>query len=185
MYEGKRLFISVGALQAQGVRDQLRTGYTVIAYEPEKAAFERYQEIKDDNFVCHNKAVSDFEGRAILRVSAGASTILDTSSNELYPESYEVDVVTLDSVLDPIKSVHVLYLNCEGSEIAIIMGTSLDNLAKCRRIHVEFHGLGHYPRLCIADEAIRACVRRLGQRFKIKDRHTYHPYYEFLRKGQS
>ena len=180
MYEGRRLFISVGALQVQGVKNKLRSGFTVIAYEPEKIAFMKYQEIKDSHFVCHDKAVCDFEGRMTLWIDGGNSTILDTRSNDSFQDSYEVDVVTLDSVLKPVKSVHGLYLNCEGSEIPIIMGTSLDNFVKCRRIYVEFHKF--VKRLRITDEIIEACVQKLGQQFTIKDKHTYHPYYEFLRK---
>jgi len=181
MYEGKRVFLSVGALQVPGIKDQLKNGYTVVAYEPEKEAFARYRTVEHKNFFPINKAVSDFNGKVTLQADGGNSSILDTPDKTWIKETYEVEVVSLESVLRKIKKVQVLHLNCEGAEIPILMNTSLDLLERCKRIYVEFHTFR--KNLCIADEEVQTCVKRLGQRFKVKDKHTYHPYYEFLGKA--
>ena len=173
MYEGKRVYLSIGALCPVGIKDILQKGFTVVAYEPEKKAFAKYQEIEHPNLFIFNKAVSDFNGQTTLY----DCTILPQDTFENHAS---VEVVSLDSDLDPIKKVHILHLNCEGSEIPIIMNSSLDNFAKCKRIWVEFHQF--VSRLRITDKMVQECVARLGQRFKVKDQHTYHPDYEFLKK---
>ena len=173
MYEGKRIYLSIGALDVAGIKDRLDKGFTVVAYEPEEKAYVKYQSVKHQNLFIFNKAVSDFDGQTVLY----DCTIL---SQESFGRRSDVEVVSLDSVLDPIKEVHVLHLNCEGSEIPILMNTKMKNLVKCKRIRVEFHKF--VPRFCITDETVQACVQRLGQRFKAKDQHTYHPDYVFLEK---
>lgn len=174
MYEGKRVYLSIGALDVAGIKCRLKSGYTVVAYEPEEKAFARYQEIEHQkNLLIFNKAVSDFNGKTTLY----DYTIL---SQKNFENCREIEVVSLDSILNSIKKVHILHLNCEGAEIPIIMGTSLDNFEKCTRIWVEFHQfVSHF---CITDEMVQACVERLGQRFKVKNQYTYHPDYKFLGK---
>lgn len=173
MYEGKRVYLSIGALSVVGINGRLKAGYTVVAYEPDEKAFAKYQEIESSNLFIFNKAVSDFNGQTTLY----NYTILPQKNFE---SSREIEVVSLDSVLSPIKKVQTLHLNCEGAEIPIIMGTSLDNFEKCTRIWVEFHKF--VSNFNITDEMVQACVERLGQRFHVKDQKTYHPDYVFLGK---
>lgn len=180
MYEGKRICLSIGALQVPGIRSKIKAGYTVVAYEPEKEAFAKYQKIKDKNFICFNEAVSDFNGETVLYVDGGNSSITTNRDSYKYKNEYKVKVVSLDSVLESIKFVHILHLNCEGAEIPILMNTSLLNLRKCGRIYVEFHAFA--ARCRVTDEMVQACVKRLSENFVVKDCHTYHPYYEFLRR---
>lgn len=178
MYEGKRLYVSIGAMQAKDVVPKIKRGFTVIAYEPEKIAFEAYKKIEHPNFFCFDKAVSDYNGKTVLYAEGGNSAIVE--SDYKYPDRYEVDVVSLDSILDSITCVAVLHLNCEGAEIPILMGTSLKNLRKCNRIYVEFHAFA--ARCKVTDQMVKDCVQRLSKGFVVKDKKTYHPYFEFIRK---
>lgn len=165
--------------------DWLKNHYRVVAYEPERQAFQRYREIKSNDFVCYNEAVSGSEGTAVLHVNGstgGNSTILPLSEYDSLAacNSYMVKVVALNDVLERLGEVDVLDLNCEGSEIAIIMCTSLDNLARCKKIVVEFHKFR--PSLNITDEMVQSCVAKLRKRFVVVDKQTYHPIYDFTRR---
>ncbi len=183
MYEGKRIYLSIGAVQVPDVKKYIKRAYTVVAYEPEKIAFTRYQNFVHPNFFCFNKAVSDFDGKTILYFSGGGSTIFDKIDPGDYPdEKYEVDVVSLSSILKSVLNVKILHINCEGSEIPIIMGTPLDLFERCSSIWIEFHGIAHYPKLGITDEMIDECVEKLKASFKAKDFKTYHPYWQFRQK---
>ena len=178
----KGIYLSIGALQAQDVGKLLRVGYKVIAYEPLKSAFATYQSLKESRpfihreFICFNKAVSSYNGSTTLKGSDGSSTIWNIECKVIQ----HVEVVSLDSILKDVPEVSVLNLNCEGSEIEIIMGTSLANLKKCKCIAIEFHK--HSQKLNMTDKMIADCIDKLASLFEVVDKRTYHPYFEFFRK---
>ena len=182
-----KLYVSIGALKAQGIRDRVSKGYDVIAYEPENQNYQNYQKLLvkkayKDRLICYRKAVGSYAGKVLLRVSGtgdgGSSTILESLSD--FRESYYVEIVTLDSILEPLLEVNTLDVDCEGAEIDIILGASLKNLQKCKRILVEFHK--HYPQLQQTDEMIQNCIKRLEPLFEVNNCRTYHPNYIFYRK---
>jgi len=176
----KKLYVSIGALQAFQVVDKLECGFRIVAYEPEKQAFQKYQEIENPDFTCYNKAVSNFEGMTFLCSDGGNSTIL--KREDFSGKSYLVEVVTLDSILKQFEEVDVLHINCEGSEVPILISTSLDNLKRCKAIFVEFHRFCR--KLHITNKMITACLRRLQSEFEVVNLGTYHPYYEFFRRDR-
>lgn len=71
----------------------------------------------------------------------GYSCSLLERSGGIYKKDGEapVSVVTLDAVLGPMDHVDLLKLDCEGSEVDILMATSEAELRKCDQISVEFH----------------------------------------------
>ena len=184
----KGIYLSIGALQAKAIRDILTAGYKVIAYEPEKRAFVDYQSLKKSQpiiyreFTCFNQAVSSYEGTATLQISGGGdggnSTILKNPIKHY--DEYTVKVVSLKSILEPLEEVEIMNINCEGSEIDIILGTPIEFLVKCKSIAIEFHK--HHKMLKQTDEMIQNCIDKLQKHFEVDDHHTYHPYFEFVRK---
>jgi len=184
----RKIYLSIGALQAKGIQGHLIAGYKVIAYEPEKRAFAAYQNLKElkpiafNHFMCFNQAVGSYEGTATLQISGGGdggcSTILQTPVNHY--DEYTVKVVSLKSILEPLEEVEIMNINCEGSEIDIILGTPIEFLVRCKNISIEFHK--HYEMLKQTDEMIESCIKKLQERFEVDDHQTYHPYFEFIRK---
>lgn len=136
----------------------------------------------------HNEAVSDFDGVTQLRSYNGGEqgdTICTkwqphVVDSEYFNGSREVQVVSMTSVLRRFERVRELWLNCEGSEIPILMNTPVELLARCSYISVEFHRFSSF--LSITNGDVIACVQRLTAVFEPQCIEDYHPYYEFFRR---
>ncbi len=72
----------------------------------------------------------------------------------------------MSSILKRFDKIDELHINCEGSEIPIILGTDLLLFEKCMFIQVQFHDF--VPFLSVTEEDVRACIEKLQQSFTIE-----------------
>ena len=176
-----KIIISIGALSPQQVKDTLIDGRFVVAYEPRKEIYEAYTKINDSNFTCFPHAVSGKAGTTIFHEHGGSSTICDMSlPHYQIDDEYEVEVVAMGDILSKYNGVRTLYLNCEGSEIPILMDTPIELLMRCKHINVEFHQ--NCPYLNISKEDVMACVKKLEEKFQANLVSKENPYYTFVRR---
>jgi FkbM family methyltransferase len=166
----------------------------IVDYEAGLANYEAKKKLEADKtpwpgrIELHNEAVSDFDGVSKLQLYRGGQqgdTICSqwqqhVVEKEYFDGSREVRVVTMASVLRRFNRVRELWLNCEGSEIPILMGTPVELLTRCQYISVEFHRFSSF--LNITNGDVIACVHKLSEKFDAKCVEDYHPYYEFFRK---
>jgi FkbM family methyltransferase len=111
----------------------------VFAIEPEPHNFSALENnIKLNNlgpkiFPC-KIGVSDFVGQAVISDEGGGATIKDNKNGS------EIEVTTLDLFFETnnINKVSVLKIDVEGSEVEIILGSSIKSLSKCEYISIEF-----------------------------------------------
>jgi FkbM family methyltransferase len=89
--------------------------------------------------VCH-QAVSDKFGRATFYIGNGitAHGLIDRNLDEIVSE---IETVTLDSLwaTGRVKQADYLKVDCNGSEAKVFDGLSADNLARLRKISVQYH----------------------------------------------
>jgi FkbM family methyltransferase len=177
----KPIIISIGAFTPLQAFDSAKAGHHVIAYEPRRDTCEEYSKIQIPGFEWYQCAVSGKVGKTILYQHEGASTILPmTNCSFKIDEEYEVDVVAMSDILSAHLGVHRMSLNCEGSEISILMETPIELLARCKNIDVEFHQCCTH--LNITDEDVQKCVSKMRQRFICKIVDPTQPYMTFKRK---
>jgi FkbM family methyltransferase len=177
----KPIVISIGSFSAQQVIDTLANNLIVVAYDPRLAMCEAYSKINNINFRWFPQAVSGKAGKLTLYEHGGSSTVLPmTNCPFQIDDVYDVDVVAMTDVLLPYESVEHLSLNCEGSEISIIMDTPIELLARCKNIGVEFHHFCDY--LDISDVDVQQCVTKLEERFTSKIVNVTQPYISFKLK---
>ena len=173
--------ISVGSMSPQQVRATLNSGRIVVAYEPRKEIYEAYTKIKHSRFTCFPCAVSGKAGTTILHEHGGASSICDMSLPHYHiDDEYEVEVVAMSDILLKYNGVRTLNLNCEGSEMSILMDTPIELLMRCKHIDVEFHQ--NCPYLNISKEDVMACVKKLEEKFVATRVSDENPYYSFVRR---
>ena len=135
------VIISVGCFTAQSI-DQWRQHEPclVVDYEAGQTNYRAKKVLENDTtkwpgrIELHNEAVSDFDGVTQLRSYNGGeqgdtictkwqSHVVDS---EHFNGSREVQVVSMTSVLRRFERVRELWLNCEGSEIPILMNTPVE-----------------------------------------------------------
>ena len=176
----KNVIISIGAFSAQQVIDTLQAGRSVVAYDPRRAMCEAYSEIRDPNFKWFPFAVSGEAGRAAFYEHGGSSTVLPmTDCPFKIDDTYDVEVVSMRSVLSEYPEVQHLTMNCEGSEVSIILDTPIELLARCRGVGVEFHRFCEY--LSVTNEDVRRCIDKLSGRFRHRVTDPGPPYVVFDR----
>lgn len=73
--------------------------------------------------------------QAVINDGGGGSSIYEDNADGVF-----IDVITLDELFDmySVDKVNVLKIDVEGSEVAIILGASRENLDKCAYITLEF-----------------------------------------------
>ena len=156
-------------------------GFKYICYDPCASVHEKRKPLVCDRLETHDVAVSDYNGSATLRepkhCSKGA-TMCEHNLEDYYNDGYIVNVVSCLSILEKYERVHTLMLNCEGSEIPILMNTPMGQLKKCKNIEVEFHVFMKFYNL----DTVKKCLERLEPHFKIKCKDDFHPCYELKRK---
>jgi len=176
----KNIVISIGAFSAQQVMDTLQVGKTVIAYDPRPVMCKAYAEIQHPNFSWFSLAVSGKSGRTTFFEHGGSSTIVSmTNCPFQIDDRYEVDVISMASVLKLFDDIEKLVMNCEGAEISIIMDTPLDLLSRCKRIEVEFHRFCSY--LNVTEDDIQHCIGKLKPKFSNHIADSSIPYISFVR----
>lgn len=177
----KPIIISIGAFSPLQALDSLQGNHHVVVYEPRGDICEGYSKIEMPDFEWYQCAVSGIEGRMIFHQHEGSSTILPvTNCPFVIDDEYEVDVVAMSDVLSPYPVVHRMSMNCEGSEISIIMETPIELLARCKSIDVEFHKFCDY--LSITNEDVQRCVSKMEKRFICNIADPIPPFITFKRK---
>lgn len=132
----------------------LKTGASVIAFEPDPTAYEilsnRFQGVP--NFTLHRKAVSDHDGQASFyfhqrRNDSKApaftvsSTLVAEKQNINTSQSISVDLIDLSAFLTSLgRKVDILKMDVEGAEICILKKMLADNSFELvGRMLVETH----------------------------------------------
>lgn len=105
----------------------------VIAYEPETNNY---------NLLLKNIVLNQSDVMAV-KIAVGKEGI--TTINDLQACSAvgmpgeTVEVVNINTILDPLDMIDYLKIDVEGSEYDIIEDITIDNLKKCENIVLEFH----------------------------------------------
>jgi len=118
----------------------------VFAFEPNREAYGRMLENISRNslqtvIAPHNYAVTSKSGE-VVAIPKGASPQNRITYGPASSDGYEsVQTISLDDIVERegISCVHLLKMDCEGSEYDIIAGTSDATFSKIRRIIVEYH----------------------------------------------
>jgi len=169
-----KVIISVGSFTIDDVRNLLESDDScyIEAYEPREEVYQGYCNLAEEypnRFTPSNKAVSGEFGKALLNKRTTKSTICPVSTD--IPNPYrnrliEVDVISMSSILERFNEIDELHINCEGSEIPIIMETDLELFRKCKYIKVQFHNF--VPFLNITQEDTAKCATKLLECFELK-----------------
>jgi FkbM family methyltransferase len=113
----------------------------IVTFEPDKRYFKILKQNAAKNTILFNAAIGDKLGKLTLTESGhlGGSNLW-TEKNPLL-EQYEVNVYTLDYIIETglIPKIDFLKVDIEGSEIIALEGISDDNLRNIRNIVVEYH----------------------------------------------
>jgi FkbM family methyltransferase len=134
---------NIGAFSAAAIS---RGAGMVLAYEPEEANYEILRlnlAQAGPRWEAHKRAVWHPDlAPAKLMVHEGARSAMHLLAAE---GEVEVETVTLEEILRPLKEVAYLKLDCERGEWPALLLTPGEQLRKCRRITAELH-----PRLAVA-----------------------------------
>lgn len=130
------------------------SGARVFAFEPDPAAFDELCRLgRFTNVTLSRSAVSDHFGRERFYL-AGESSSLFHEHNPRWDGSppVEVDVIDLAPFISDLGSVHLLKLDIEGAEVAVLRRLlETGALQQVRHVFVEMHERMLPPRL--AEEA--------------------------------
>jgi hypothetical protein len=104
----------------------------------------------------------------------------NVNEKEYFEKSITIKTISMRDILSKYSKVKELWLNCEGSEIPIIMNTPLELLGKCEYIMCEFHRFSSF--LNISEGDVLKCIEKLSPLFTCKLIENFHPCYEMFRK---
>jgi FkbM family methyltransferase len=137
----------------------------VECYEPDIQAFGYMsQAIHHPKLNLINKAVASSAGRKIFYSASpmnGGNSLLPNSREwGRYPDfsTYEVDVESMDTILNRFSKIDLLKMDCEGSEIDILLNTKKEALKKIVQMTVEFHDFCFKE---MTTDKTDACIKRL------------------------
>ena len=179
-----KIIISIGSFTVGDVHHLLKTNKLcyIEAYEPRPDIYEEYVKIAKlypGRFIPVDKAVCNYTGKALLKGKKTRSTICFVQRN-FSNKSFEVEVISISSILERFDEIDELHLNCEGAEIPMIQCTDLSLFKKCKYILVQFHDF--VPSFCITKQDVKICVNKLRLGFESKIIHRKYTTYEFRRK---
>lgn len=172
--------LSIGWFVKKDIQNLLRfrDNIDIVAYDPCAEVIREYESIGSPRLEAVCKAVEGDRGTTRLFVDpanrGATSTRRGTSENTI-----EVDALTFSDVLARHGDFDCVYMNCEGSEIPILLTTPVGALLRCPVIFVQFHkfiGL-----VSCAD--LHACLKKLEPYFDSQVVDPNYPNYKFLRKG--
>jgi FkbM family methyltransferase len=139
----------------------------VECYEPDIQAFAFMQRtMSHPKLNLINKAVTSVAGRKTFYsaspMNGGNSLLPNSREFGRYPDSsiYEVEVESIETILNKFPRVDLLKMDCEGSEVDIILNTKREALQKVLQMTVEFHDF------CFKDmttDKTDACIKRLKE----------------------
>jgi len=130
------LVMDVGANKGNKVAAFLQLGYRVVAVEPERGSLEtlRYRYGRDERVTIAPVGVSDAPGRLTLHVFSprnGYNTLSSKGAEETYAgkdasqaatEQYEVEVVTLEDLIEKHGVPYYIKIDVEGLEREVLSG---------------------------------------------------------------
>lgn len=157
---------------------RFRDNIEIVAFDPCEAVIREYQSIASPRLKVECLAVESEAGTADLFVDAdnrGATSTKRGASGQ----TIEVGATTFEAVITAYGGFDVVYINCEGCEIPVILTTPLPALAQCPVIYVQFHkfiGL-------VTDSDMDRCLDKLKEIFDFKIIEPRYPNYKFIRKG--
>lgn len=122
-------------------------GSRVLAVEPEPHNLEAMRNNiaingLEQRIIVSDVGVSDYTGTAVINDGGGGASIYEENADGVF-----IDVITLDQLFERynVEKVNVLKIDVEGSEVAIVLGASRENLDKCAYITLEFdHRTGEF-----------------------------------------
>jgi FkbM family methyltransferase len=114
----------------------------VIAYEPEDENCELFKKNiainKIENIELRQNAVSSRDETFEIYKSQAASKRVDYVGEINCPKQ-TVEAISINHILDPLKEIAVLKIDCEWAEYDIFAGITEQNLKKIAYITAEFH----------------------------------------------
>lgn len=139
----------------------LSRGFKVIAVEPLPENAELIMKNVEangweSNFTLHHKAINEVSGKEVVLRYGNENTesgshhrfignTIDSSEwqEDLWTEGREIKVstISLDDVLENVKKVNILKIDCEGAEWSAFSNISKQSLAKIDKIVAELHAL--------------------------------------------
>lgn len=132
----------------------------IITFEPDRRYFQILKRNAPENVILFNAAIGDKIGKMTLTESShlGGSNLWHPK--DVLVNQYEVNVYTLDYILQHglIDRIDFLKVDIEGSEIIALKGISDQNLSRIRNIAVEYH----HEHLKFNDELRNNFVSRLN-----------------------
>lgn len=194
-YKEGKVIISIGCFSKDSLSEwQAHTRCLIVDYEATLELYKDKKELEKLNptsmgkLECHNEAVSDKNGKAqLIYYKDGniGNSICHTwregiNEDDIYDKIVTIPMISMADVLNRFSEVKELWLNCEGSEIPILMNTPLELLKRCEYISCEFHRFSSF--LKITNGQIKTCIERLKEIFEPVLGEDYHPYYEFFRR---
>jgi FkbM family methyltransferase len=156
---------------------KFRDDIDIVAYDPCVEVIQEYKSISSSRLKVECQAVEAKSGIAKLFVdptNRGATTTKGSLENTI-----EVSAVTFSDIIAKYGQFDYVYINCEGSEIPIILTTPMETLLKCSVLFVQFHrfiGL-------VSDSDIEQCLKKLKNDFEFKIIEPQYPNYKFIQKG--
>lgn len=157
---------------------RFRGNIYIVAYDPCAEVVREYKSLVSPRLEVECEAVEGQSGMARLFVDpanrGATSTRRGTSDNTI-----EVPAVTFSEIIAKYGEFDFVYINCEGSEIAILLTTPVETLLQCAVIFVQFHkfiGL-------VSNTDIRNCINKLEAYFDPELIEANYPNYKFVRKG--
>jgi len=163
----------------------------IFAYEPNRKSAEHLRDTYGDKITLKNVAVAGKRGKAKFYTygenSMSESDSLfrrDDSWLARENESYEVDVISLNTVLSKHDEIDLLKIDAEGAEYEMLKTVHKPKLRKARQIIVEFHGahLQHYESHEFGLDEIQWAVNKIiGMGFTLTAKNPQLHEYTFIR----
>jgi len=179
------IFVSAGYFSIDEIK-HIRAKYAdsfVFYYDPRPEIFEEYKNaFKDDLQVCIiPEAISDQIGIDYLYLDGTKSSLIKIKNKE----KIEVKITSIEAILKELENQFglcqdlLLYLNCEGEEVPIILYTPIKILRQFKYIQIEFHpDLYSFSNIVHVVEKLSSCFTCT----KHLTSQTKHPIYKFVRK---
>jgi FkbM family methyltransferase len=119
--------LDIGANVGDVSSHLIKLGYKVHAYEPDPRCAEflrrRFLKIRGDRFQLHEQAVSDHNGTTTIyfgTLTTESSSILENKPGTVATGGHEVEVRSINSVLDSSRYASLIMMDIEGSEYDVL-----------------------------------------------------------------
>jgi FkbM family methyltransferase len=119
--------LDIGANVGDVSSHLIKLGFKVRAYEPDPRCAEflrrRFLKIEEDRFQLHEQAVSDHNGFTTIyfgTLTTESSSILETKPGTVATGGHEVEVQSINSVLDSSGYAALIMMDIEGAEYDVL-----------------------------------------------------------------